>query len=119
MDFACDDGDMRVVDGDFVLIDGFEEIRQEVATSLQLYEGEARLDQAAGIPRIIFEPGLSDAERGQLVAQVILDVPGIVRVAQPTITIEKATRAMTIAYEATASLNNLSERISGTVTLGG
>lgn len=119
VDLKCDNGVLEIVDGDFVMVSGVDLIKQEVATALRLYEGEVRLDQRAGLPHVLWEPGLTDGERSQLVASIIRDVPGIVSVSPPTLASDAATRGLRITYEAEASLEDHARRvpIADTITI--
>lgn len=104
-------GEPVLVNGDFVLVEGAEEVRQHVEILLGLYRGEARSDQDAGLDKeIVFAAGVTEAEIAQHVAEVIRSAPGIVYVAQPSVTLDAATRTLTVAYEADYQASDLEAR---------
>lgn len=117
MDIKISGGDLVLVNGDFVLIDGVEEVAQEINTRLLLIAGECRYDQEAGIDPVFWEPTVTDDERAQLVAQAIRATPGVVYVYPPALEVDTTSRTMSITYQVEASVGELRRRLAGEVVV--
>lgn len=116
-----DDGEWLWQDGDLVLEeDPGEEVRQTLATVLRLTRGEAQMDQDAGLDRdIVFGAGVTTAEIAQHIRDVIRGVPGVVFADVPKVSLDPATRRLTVTYEAEWSAGDLEGRrkVADTLTL--
>ncbi|MCA9634975.1 MAG: hypothetical protein KC420_02965 [Myxococcales bacterium] len=117
MDLKITNGNLEVVNGDFVFIDGAEEIAQEIQTRLQLVAGECRMDQEAGINAAFWEPTIDDGERAQLVANAIRATPGVVYVYPPEVLFDATARRMTVSYRVEASVEAMRRTIAGEVVV--
>lgn len=116
-----DSGEWAWVDGDLVLEeDPGEEVRQTIATVIRLTRREAQMDQEAGLDsEILFGAGVTTDEIAQHIGDVIRDVPGVVFVHVPTVTLDTSTRRLTVAYEAEWNATDLGERrkVADTITI--
>ena len=94
------DGDLEVANGDLVLVDGVAAIAQLVSQRLKFIQGEWFLDTLRGIPFFddIFvknpDPTLVDA----IFKNVILGTPGMLRLETFNLTINRATRNLSLAF---------------------
>lgn len=110
-DLALDvDGDLRVENGDLVLIDGIDAIRQEVGVRLQWFAGEWFIDEERGIP--YFEQVLTKVDRietiGGIFRKAILETPGIVSVDDMRLDFDRPARRLRVDWTATADVGLVS-----------
>lgn len=110
-DFSVDDdGEWTFVEGDFVMVEAEEEVRQDIRTVLGLTKGEVQFDAEAGVdPEIVFAAGASTEDIAGEYRDVILGRPGVVAVDTPVLE-EKADRTLDVAYTAQYSLDDLNVR---------
>lgn len=110
-DFSVnDDGEWTFEDGDFVLVSGAEEVRQDIRVRLGLWQGEVQFDQEAGVDaEVVFAAGASPEDVAGEFRDVILGCPGVASVQTPTLE-QKPERTLDIAYTAQYSLDNLNVR---------
>jgi hypothetical protein len=79
-DFALDtDGDIAIVNGDFVLVDGAERVRQQAQIKLKLWTGEWFLDTAFGTPWLdgILGKGVSISAALALLQASLMEIDGV------------------------------------------
>ena len=110
-DFSVgDDGEWDFVDGDFVMVEGPEEVKQDIRTVLGLTKNEVQFDAAAGVdPEVVFAAGASTEDIAGEYRDVILGRPGVVAVETPLLE-AKENRTLDIAYTAQYSLDDLNAR---------
>lgn len=109
---------LELVDGDLVLAYGLDAITQDVRQSLELFYGEWFLDPDAGTPW--FEDVLGQKQPNLAIARAslvsrILSRPGVKELISFTFDFDNATRALSVAFEASTDVGELNL----TVTLGG
>ena len=103
MDLGLTAGELSLVNGDLVLLDGIDAIAQDVTTRLQFFLGEWFLDTAAGIPYLqkilVKNPSLPVV--GNLLRRTILGTPGINSFTQDlAFTYTGTTRSMSVSFKA-------------------
>ncbi len=110
-DFSVDDdGEWTFVEGDFVMVEGPEEVRQDIRTVLRLTKGEVQFDAEAGPdPEIIFAAGTAIDDVAGEYRDVILGRPGVVAVETPALQ-QLPDRTLDVAYTAQYSLDDLNVR---------
>ena len=95
------DGDLAFENGDLVLVTGVDAIAQLVGQRLKFFQGEWFLDTLKGIPFFddIFvktpNPTLVDA----IFKKVILDTPGMLRLDQFALTLDRARRTLSLTFK--------------------
>lgn len=110
-DFGVDDdGEWTFVDGDFVMVSGAEEVRQDIRTVVGLTKGEVQFDQEAGYdPEIVFAAGATLEDVGGEFRDIILGRPGVTIVETPTL-VEQPNRTVDVRYTAQFDLEDLNVR---------
>lgn len=101
IDIKCSDGKWLFEDGDIVLIDGAERVRQQLEFRLSLWRGEWFLDPSFGTPyenRIL---GKALTLEGAIAAirTEIMAVEGVNTITRFDYTYERKTRKLTIDFE--------------------
>lgn len=107
MDIKLDDtGDIAIESGDVVWIEGAEAIAQHIRCRLRMFKGEWFLNEDEGVPWFdeIFEKGVEDGRIAAILRQVILGTPGVTSLTSLAISHDRATREMTVTFEATTDL---------------
>lgn len=112
-------GDLSVVNGQLVLIDGKLAIEQAVRSTLRFFSGEWFLDPARGVP--YFENVLiSNPTTNVLIntfREAILGVPGVVEITSLGLKWTKETRILEVAWQALTDEGLISSNT--TVPVGG
>lgn len=110
-DFSVDDdGEWTFVNGDFVIVDGAEEVRQDIRTVLRISKGEVQFDADAGVDtEIVFAAGATLEDVAGEYRDVILGRPGVTVVETPVLA-ELPNRTIEISYTAQYSLEDLNAR---------
>lgn len=111
-DFSVeDDGEWTFEGGDFVLVEGAEEVRQDVRVVLGLTKNEVQFDREAGLdPEVIFAAGSDQARIAGEYRDVILSRPGIVSCETPVVGPLLPDRSVSLHYTAQYSLPDLAQR---------
>lgn len=105
-----DDGEWTFEDGDFVLVSGAEEVRQDIRTVLGLTKGEVQFDADAGVDNeIVFAAGATLEDVAGEYRDVILGRPGVTVVETPVLA-DKGDRTIEVQYTAQYSLDDLNVR---------
>jgi len=105
-----DDGEWTFVNGDFVIVEGAEEVRQDIRTVLRISKGEVQFDADAGVDtEIVFAAGATLEDVAGEYRDVILGRPGVTVVETPVLA-EKANRTIEISYTAQYSFDDLNAR---------
>ena len=89
--------------GRLIPIDGVEAAAQEIATRWRMFRGEWFLDLREGVPHyqeILRKNPSASARIQQIARELILSVPGILDVAEVTVTVDRASREARIDFEA-------------------
>jgi hypothetical protein len=75
-------GDIKIEDGDTVLVNGADKVRQSWLIHIRTFLGEWFLDENMGVPYLqeIFAKGISKAEVKRILTAATLDVEGVSRV---------------------------------------
>lgn len=90
-----DDGDLALVDGQIVLVDGIAEVRQSLQQSLRFLKGEWFLDERMGIPYRELKEKSSDLSLFRtVVTKVARDVAGVQEVLGLELSFDGATREL-------------------------
>jgi hypothetical protein len=107
MDIALDTatGDIRLVDGDLLLLDGADAVAQRLAIGLQTYQGEWFLDDRVGVPylqRILVKnPNVSDVS--DVLRRAILATPGVVSLDRFDLALGGASRTARLSFAASTT----------------
>lgn len=91
--------DVAIENGDFVLVDGLEALKQKVAISLKMFKGEWFLDQRQGMPwlqEILGRKFSNYSSIAGLLRNAILKIDGVDSVEINGITYDGVTRALVI-----------------------
>lgn len=103
------ENDLVIEGGNLALIYDGTAVAQAVKTKLQLFQGEWFLDLEAGIPYfeevIVKNPNLG-AIQG-IFRKAILEVVGIDELVDLTLSLDRATRTLSISFKATTSTGEL------------
>jgi hypothetical protein len=95
-------GDLRLVDGQLVLVEGKDAIRQDLTVRLRWFRAEWFLDRRTGVPwfqKIIGQrTGLQIVEA--IIRNAILSTPGIEAISRLTLSSSSAPRELSIDFEA-------------------
>lgn len=91
-------GDLRLTNGDIVIIEGPEALAQRIQTRLRLFRGEWVHDQSRGIPWLqdLLDRGVSERTLMQILRRAILATPGVASIVSLDVRIDRTTRAATI-----------------------
>lgn len=95
-------GDLYLDGGDFATVDGAEATAQEIRTRLLLFRGHNFMDVREGVPwfQAVLRKGVSLARVREIVRSTILNAPAVVDVPRLDVALDRATRALSITYEA-------------------
>jgi hypothetical protein len=98
-----ENGDLEIgADGDLIIVDGIDAIRQHLKIRLQFFRGEWFLDTRLGIP--YFEEVLRKAPDlnvvQSLLRETITTTPGVIRLTEFTLDYEGVTRALSLDFRA-------------------
>ena len=104
------DGDMRFENGDFVMIDGPEEVAQCIEISLGTNLGEWFLNESAGTEHMRLLEKTSDNEARAEVLRVLSQEERIETIESLTVATDKKQRKRTISYVVTLVDGNILER---------
>lgn len=95
------EGDLRLVDGQLVLVSGLDAIRQDLMVRLRWFKNEWFLDRRQGLPwfeRILgHKTGTRMIER--ILRAAIMSTPGVVSITQLRLELDED-RTLTIDFEA-------------------
>lgn len=94
-------GDLRFENGDFVLIDGPEEVAQCIAISIGTNLGEWFLDEAAGTEHMLLLEKTTDDEARSEVLRVLAQEERIDMIESVTVISDKKARKRTVNYVCT------------------
>ncbi|AEX65692.1 baseplate wedge subunit [Xanthomonas phage vB_XveM_DIBBI] len=105
IDIKCEDGKWIFENGDIVLIDGAERVRQQLEFRLSLWRGEWFLDPDFGTPynQQILGKALSLSGALAAIKEQILDVDGVDRITEFNYTFERKTRKLSVNFECSTS----------------
>lgn len=106
MDLKLDTShDLVLVDGDLVLVDGAEAVKQDVDCRLRTFLGEWFLDLRIGVP--YFEKILGQKPRFGVISavfrEVILGTPGMISIEDLTLDFDGATRLLSVSFRGTST----------------
>lgn len=95
-------GDLHLTDGDLVEVTGIQATAQELRSRLLFFKGTCFADLSEGVPYFqeILIKGVSIPRVREIVRQVIAGHPAIIDVPRIDITLDRATRAATISFDA-------------------
>lgn len=96
------EGDLYLDRGDNPMVDGDEATAQEIRTRLLTIKGEAYEDTREGVPwfeEILIKGPILERVRS-IVRQTIQSVPAVVDVPRVELDLDRATRVLTISWEA-------------------
>lgn len=115
MDFLADEnGDLAVVNGDFVLVSGIDATVQYLTQSLKLFLGEWFLDETKGFPWFdqVFIKNPNPAVLDSVFKKFIIDLPGVIELVSFDLSFLPAQRTLTI----TGQIRGLDGEADFTVT---
>jgi hypothetical protein len=106
-------GDLDIQNGQLVLIEGQEEIKQHLEQRLRAFLGEWFLDQSIGLPYFddILKKNVISSEVESIFINEILSTPGVVRLLSFELTLDKGLRQLQLSF--------LAETIDGIVDFSG
>lgn len=110
-------GDLAVVNGNFVLIDGIEAIAQSVRCRLQMFEGEWFLDETDGMPyfqTILVKNPNMDAIR-EAFRKRILGTVGVKDLLTLDLSYTSSARTLRVSFRASTDEGELSQTVEVTV----
>lgn len=113
--FPTGTGDLVLTDDrrSFEMVTGLALLRQRIHTSAQIFRGQFRYDLDTGLP--YFEQILIHGPNENVIAEIfrrwLLSFAGVERVKTITVTLERETRALSVAFvvETTFDLKPLSD----------
>ena len=95
-------GDLAVEGGRLLYFEDIEHIRQTISCRLRFGKGEWFLDEREGVPYyqtvLVKDPDLSAIRA--LYRRIILSVPGVLSVPVLTLALDRATRTLSVAFQA-------------------
>lgn len=115
-------GDMHLTEGDASIVEGDDATAQEIRSRLLLFRGSYFLDLREGVPwyQEILTKGVAPARVRELLRQAILTHPAIIDVPSLVLSIDRATRAAMVTFEArTTTGTTIRSEDFGPVTIGG
>lgn len=101
-----DNGDIAIEDGDIVLIDGIERVKQTVVLSLGIIRGEYPYDTDFGIPVIsidaqgrplstyLFDDRMTSAQRHAFISQYLLSLDDITSIEMLSVDVDQKQRKL-------------------------
>lgn len=96
------EGDLRLVDGQLVLVTGIDAIRQELTVRLRWFRGEWFLDRRTGVPW--FESILGQKTALSLIERIlrraILATPGVESITRFVLERDNVERSLALTFEA-------------------
>lgn len=95
-------GDVVIENGDLVLVEGLQEITQNVLQNLRTFFNEWFLDTTIGVPYFqqILVKNPDQGKVDALLIQAILSTPGIIQLLQYSSTIDTGARKLTVSFKA-------------------
>lgn len=93
-------GDIDIQNGNLVLVEGQEEIKQHLEQRLRAFLGEWFLDQTIGVPYFdeILKKNVIPSEVETIFINEILSTPGVVRLLTFDLTLIKSTRQLNLTF---------------------
>ena len=98
-------GDLYEENGNQVILEGVEAIKQTLLSRLHTFMGEVFTDLTKGVPyfqEIMGQKGANLADIGGIFRRVVLASPGIVSCQTVTVTVDDTTRAMAVTFDCKA-----------------
>ncbi len=101
--------DLKLVNGQFVIVDGIDAIAQQIFVQFNWFRGEWFLDTRLGVPYFeqILKKGASVRIVGQIFRQLILRTPGVTGLAKFVFKVDRATRDATLEFEALTAFGTI------------
>jgi hypothetical protein len=118
-DLQLTDNDLTIEGGDLVLERRrYEDVVQAVTVTLQTHRGEYELDTSAGVPwrAQVLGKGRSVATIGLLIKTIVEGVDGVIRVEDVRATLDRATRGLSITFNALIESDSGAVLTQGVVT---
>jgi hypothetical protein len=118
-DLQLTDNDLTIEGGDLVLERRrYEDVVQAVLVTLQTHRGEYELDTSAGVPwrAQVLGKGRSVATIGLLIKTIVEGVDGVIRVEDVRATLDRATRGLSITFNALIESDSGAVLTQGVVT---
>lgn len=109
-------GDLLIVNGDFVLVDGAQAILQDIITRLRTFLGECFIDNTVGIDYFnsVMVKNPDQATIDGIFQNVILATPGVQSLASYSFSADFVRRILTLNFRAVTTSGIVS--YAGTVT---
>lgn len=101
--------DVVIVDGDFVFVEGSEEVAQKVKIHLLTLSAEWILDVGIGLRTFdkIFNVGTPEEEKRLIIKTEILGVDGVLNILSFDFEIDYINHSLAISFEATTDYGNI------------
>lgn len=118
-DLQLTDNDLTIEGGDLVIERRrYEDVVQAVLVTLQTHRGEYELDTSAGVPwrAQVLGKGRSVATIGLLIKTIVEGVDGVIRVEDVRATLDRATRGLSITFNALIESDSGAVLTQGVVT---
>lgn len=95
-------GDLLIEERDFVVYADLDYVRQTIECRLRFGRGEWFLDLSEGVPyyQVVLRKNPDLSAVRALFRRVIMSVPGVVSVPVLTLELDRATRGLSVAFEA-------------------
>lgn len=100
MDFAMDEnGDIAVVNGDFIFVEGVDATVQFVNQKLRLFQTEWFLDEIKGVPYFdeVFIKNPNAVVLDSIFKTQIMETPGVLELLEFSMDMESGTRKLTVS----------------------
>ena len=112
--------DLRLVDGQLVLVTGTESIRQDLMVRLRWFKGEWFLDARVGVPwfQSILGHKAADATIERVLRRVIQTTPGIEAVEALSFALDPEDRELSITFRARATTGEPIEFVDFVLDIG-
>jgi len=111
-------GDLVFENGDFVLVDGREEIKQALLLKLGLFQGEWFFDTTLGVPyyqRVFGKNKPDSISVNSVFTRAILTVDGVLNLEEPiSFDLDKANRVLSVSFKAKTTEGIISETLEFT-----
>lgn len=102
IDFKFSGGTLPLLNGDFVLVDGAERVRQQIEIRLNLWRGEWFLDSDFGTPYTseVLGKGVNPEAAVSAIKREVLAVDGVTSIESLTYSVAKETRKLSLSFAA-------------------
>ena len=102
-------GDLKMVNGQFVLVEEVDAIAQQIWVQFHWFRGEWFLDLRLGVPYFeeVLKKGASERLVSLLFRQLLLRTPGVTALVAFNFSVDRATRIATLTFEALTAFGTI------------